>query len=156
MGINPDELNYTKDIRYKQWTKGTDRAELLTKNCSLEEFIKNLVKSFNDLIPHNYIAKKQSQYLKSEKDRLDSTNALILVDFSENYSYVVQDEVQGNYWTRSFCTLHPVTVYIKNEIGETICKSLCLLTDDNTHDVATVFKISKLHYKFLEGKFSFN
>ena len=37
---------------------------------------------------------------------MDDTSCLILLNFAENYHYVVQDEVQGCHWNKEQCTLH--------------------------------------------------
>ena len=46
---------------------------------------------------------------------MDDTSFLILLDFAENYHYVVQDEVQGRHWNKEQCTLHPVVLYYKDD-----------------------------------------
>ena len=35
----------------------------------------------------------------------------VIADFSENYSFVLQDEAQGFHWNNSQATLHPFVVY---------------------------------------------
>ena len=42
------------------------------------------------------------------KDNLDGCSAIVLVDFAKNYSFVVQDEVQGFRWNNLQATLHPI------------------------------------------------
>ena len=39
---------------------------------------------------------------------------MIMLDFTENYSFVVQDEVQGFHWNNTHATLHP---YTTNQLG---------------------------------------
>ena len=66
------------------------------------------------LTAHSFIAKYQSNYLRECKENLEENEVIILRDFAENYSFVVQDEVQGFHWNNLQCTLHPVAVYYKN------------------------------------------
>ena len=40
---------------------------------------------------------------------------IILMDFAENYSFLVQDAIQGFYWQADQATLHPFAVYYKDE-----------------------------------------
>ena len=61
-----------------------------------------------------------------------------LVDFAENYAFVVQDEVQGFHWNKSQCTLHPVVLYYKklnpdSQQLELKSHSLCFKSDDLDH-----------------------
>ena len=41
----------------------------------------------------------------------------VIADFSENYSFVLQDEAQGFHWNNSQATLHPFVVYY-TELGK--------------------------------------
>ena len=69
------------------------------------------------------------------------TSCLILLDFTENYHYVVQDNVQGSHWNKEQCTLHHVTLYYKDESKEVQCTSLCFLSNDAEHDTRFVFEL---------------
>ena len=48
---------------------------------------------------------------KKIKPEIDSSTVLFLGDFTENYQFVIQDEVQGFHWNNSQSTLHPVVTY---------------------------------------------
>ena len=63
-------------------------------------------------------------------------------DFAENYSFVLQDEVQSFHWNKLSCTLHPLTVYIR-ESGELRQKSFCVSSDDLEHDSSLVHQSQK-------------
>ena len=64
---------------------------------------------------HSFIAKCQSNYLRECKEKhLEENEVIILGDFAENCSFVLQDEVQGFCWNNLQCTLHPVVVYYKD------------------------------------------
>ena len=62
-------------------------------------------------------------------------------DFAENHTFVIQDEVQGYHWHKDGCTLHPVVIYSKNNDGEVIAHSLCVISDDKKHDYFFVYKV---------------
>ena len=40
---NQEQIDKNKNIQYKEWSEGTDRAELLTKNCNLKDLILKLI-----------------------------------------------------------------------------------------------------------------
>jgi hypothetical protein len=35
----------------------------------------------------------------------------VICDFSQNYSFIIQDEVQGLHWNNTQATLHPFVAY---------------------------------------------
>ena len=78
---------------------------------SLPDYIDHLAKQIDDLTAHSYIAKCQAAYLKNLKETLPLGEAIVMLDFAENYAFIVQDEVQGYHWNKSQCTLHPVMLY---------------------------------------------
>ena len=51
--------------------------------------------------------KAQSSFLKSLKDDLAPDTVIILLDFAENYSFIIQDATKGHHWDNSQATLHP-------------------------------------------------
>ena len=154
--INYENVDFEDDtITYKEWTQ-QDRAELISKTCTFEELLNSLVIKFNALLPHHYIAIKQSEYIKNLKNNLNNDTALILMDFSENYSFVIQDEVQGNYWSKKSCTLHPVVIYyIDNSTQKLEHQSFCFLSEDLKHDVAAVHIFQRHIVKYITDKFIF-
>ena len=130
------------EITFSQRTS-VDRSELISLNLLVTELIAPLITKLKALIPNSYIAKTQSQYLKRRKEELRDDTILILMDFSENFIFVVQDEAQGYHWTNSSCSLHPVVLYFKDTEGSLSSLSLCFLSDDMHHDVAFVYHVQK-------------
>lgn len=95
-----EDLNET--ISYREWTC-VDRTNLITQSMEVLEIIDLLVEKLEQLAPvapHSFIYKSQSNYLKNQKESLGEV--LCLLDFSENFSFHIQDEVQGFRWTHSF------------------------------------------------------
>ncbi len=79
--------NYSIDeVLFKQWVS-TDRS-------TLETYCEKLVA----LRRHSFLAKKQSDYFASRKSSLKPGEILVNADFSENYSFVLQDAAQGFHW----------------------------------------------------------
>lgn len=85
----------------------------------------------------SFISKNQSKYLSDRKEKLQFDGVLIHTDFSENYSYVVQDAQQFHY-NNNQCTDHPVIFYYRNG-DEIMCSSQILLLDSITYDTAAVY-----------------
>ena len=87
-----DCLEKTFEVVFKQW-QSTDRTTLNTLTLLTDEFIKFAASQLDKLTSHSLIATSQAQYLKNGKESIHFNTAIILVDFSKNYSFVVQDEV---------------------------------------------------------------
>lgn len=54
------------------------------------EFVIDFCAQVRSLIPHDFIAKKQSDYLTTRKDQLQRGEYVVISDFSENYTFVIQ------------------------------------------------------------------
>ena len=94
--------------------------------------------SIDALTSHPYIAKAQSKYLKTHKEKLDDTKIILLCDFAENFTFVIQDEIQSYHWTQNQATLHPIVMYYKAD--DTIMhKSFCFISNELHHDTAMVY-----------------
>ena len=75
--------------------KSTDRSNLVTVVMPAHEFIDFLVEKFDTLTPNSYIDKCQSKYLQRRKEEIGPDSVIAIGDFAENYTFVVQDEVQS-------------------------------------------------------------
>ena len=126
-----------EEISFQQW-QGTDRAMLCTQTTSIIEFLELLVDAISKLTVHSFIAKCQARYLKDRKDNLPETSCIALLDFAENYQFMVQDEIQGFHWNNISCTLHPVALYSMKD-GKLHCSSICVISDDMEHDTPFVY-----------------
>ena len=94
------------------------------------------------LTAHSFIAECQSNYLRECKEDIEKNEVIILGDFVENYSFVVQDEVHRFHWNNLQCTLNPVVVYYKG--GDALQSvSYCIISDDNKHHVGMVYQVQK-------------
>ena len=117
------EYDTTDEISYSQ-LDSTDRTTLNTMTSSVTDFIELLVYLVDNLTKHSFIAKSQARYLKERKENLDEKTCIILLDFAENYHYIVQDEIQGYHWNKEQCKLHPVVMYFKDEENNLKCTYL--------------------------------
>ena len=56
----------------------------------------------------------------------------------------MQDAVQGWYFSKEQCTLHPIVVYYKNSEGKLENMNLAFMSDDTTHDTCFVYDLQNL------------
>lgn len=140
-----------EQVVYKQWIS-TDRSSLETivKNC--EEFIDELLEALNNLLRHSYIAKQQSKYFKDLKENLPPGCFIVICDFAQNYSFVIQDEIQGFHWNNEQATLHPFVYYYKNETEDLKSGSFVAISDCKKHDTVLFYLFQKQFMKFLKKK----
>ena len=143
-----EELEIEGDVYYSQW-ESTDRTALRKHIASLDEFIELLVCNIDNLTTHSFIARSQTNYLKQRKNEIDGSTCIIVLDFAENYRFIVQDEVQGYHWNKDQCTLHPVVIYYRDG---SILKhvSLCFLSDDLQHDTSFVYELQRQSAEFIK------
>ena len=123
-----------KRVTFKQQVN-TDCADLITETMPLSEFITTLSCQLDSITCHSYIAKSQARYLSELKENLEEDAIIVLGDFAENYTFVIQDEIQGYHWSKQQCTLHPLVIYYK-ENSELKSMSLSIISDDLDHDAA--------------------
>lgn len=147
-----DESEILSEIRYKQWIS-TDRCNLVTLVKTTDEFINELKQNLIALKSHHFIAKKQSEYLKTLKETLkNNIECIALVDFSENYTFVVQDEVQSFHWTNDQATLHPFVIYYK-ENGSIKTETLCVISDCLNHNTISFYSFQKTFIDYIKNKY---
>ena len=89
-------------------------------------------------------------FIKFERE---TNNVMILLDFTENYSYITQDVVQGCHWNSSQTTLHSLGVHYGDENDDQLkiinCVFFCLPETQCWH--SAFFSICFNHLKKREN-----
>ena len=49
---------------------------------------------------------------KNFKDIIKLKSAEVIMDFSENYTCITQDQIQSTHWVNQAVTLHPIMVFL--------------------------------------------
>ena len=125
-------------MKYKQWVN-TDRSQLEDKEEFADEFITLLSDMLYKLPKHHFIAKSQNQYLKDLKASLKPNECIIILDFAENFSFVVQDAAQAFHWNNTQATIHPFVVYHKSNNGDLCHRAFPCISDHMTHATVAVY-----------------
>jgi hypothetical protein len=100
-----DEMLQT-DVKYAQWVT-TDRCDLITIIGSYADFVDKLVNKLTILKTHHFISSNQATFLRNKKEDLQDQECMVSGDFSENFTFVIQDEIQSYHWVNEQVTLHP-------------------------------------------------
>ena len=136
-------------IVYKQWVS-VDRSTLETISQSADDFVDSLCEKLEVLRRHSFIARQQSSFQVHLKAGLQPGEFLVTADFSENYSFVLQDAAQGFHWNNSQATIHPFVAYYMKS-GELHHPSkLCHIISDCLHHDTVAVLVSKTFYRTLE------
>lgn len=137
-------------IQFSTWT-GTDRSTLQIQILPSAYFVEELCDKLIILKPHSFIAKQQSQFFENTKNNLKKGEVLVVLDFSENYKYVVQDALQAFHFNNTQCTIFPVVCYyIENSEVKHI--NLIFLSDSTQHDTAAVYTVQKMLVPYLKDQ----
>ena len=95
LGLEESDIEYSDtDINLSMWV-WTDTANLITQSLQVVEFVNLLATAINDMTAHGYISKSQSTYIMNQNKNLDSDTCITMIDFAENYQYVLRDEIQS-------------------------------------------------------------
>ena len=69
------------------------------------------------------------------------------MDFAENFSFIIQGEVQSSYFSKNQATLHPFIIYVRSLNGNLLTESkcYCVISDNLLHNTEAVFSyVSKI------------
>lgn len=108
------EENMVEKITFRQWIS-VDRCNLETLQKSSAEFIDLFCDKLSVLVCHDFVAKQQSSFMNHIKENLKDSEFAVTCDFSENYTFVVQDEAQSYHWTSERATVRLIVIYYKGE-----------------------------------------
>ena len=145
--------NVVDSIQYQQWTQ-TDRSSLKTVVQPVEEFLDEFMAVLKKLQYHDFIAKVQSNFILDIKSNLRSNEYLVIADFSENYTCVVQDAVQSYHWHATSVTVHPFLCYYQDPGGSLQHKCYVIISEHTEHDTVAVHLFQRKLIQFLTETFT--
>ena len=124
-------------IKYKQWVS-TDRSQLEDKEEFADDFVTLLWDILYKLTEYHLIAKNQNQDPKGLKASLKPNECVIILDFADNFSFVVQDAAQAFHWNNSQATIHQFVSHKPNN-GDLCHMAFACISDHITHDTVAVY-----------------
>ncbi|KAF4527624.1 hypothetical protein B566_EDAN015427 [Ephemera danica] len=131
------EENEIEELRYKMWTT-VDRCEIRTIISPPHEFVTDLCSKLDKLVAHSFITSQQNAFFRAKKENLKEGEALVISDFSENFSFIVQNAPQGFHWTNSSATIHVSVAYYKDKDGKINHISHVVVSDCHKHVTTAV------------------
>ena len=109
---------------------------------TVDEFLEVIMEKLKKLLLHNFIYKQQQNFLRNKKETLSDNECFLILDFAENYTFMVQDAIQSFHWNNTQATIHLFVIYYKPD-GTLKHKSLACISDMLQHDVHTLYAFQK-------------
>jgi hypothetical protein len=116
-------------------------------------FIEHFCQRLRELIPHEFVNMSQTNFFKQTKENLVQNEFVIVMDFAENYSFVVQDEVQSFHWSNLQCTVHPFCVYFKNAENGLENFSFVVIAESLQHNIVAVTLFKNKIIQYIQDRF---
>lgn len=114
-------------------------------------FVDYFCDHLKSLVEHDFIASKQSDYLKNLKENLGDDEIIAIMDFSENMSFEIQDAAQSYYYSKGQCTIHPICLYYKENSDLKQC-SVIIIAESLKHTVEAVYLFQTKLIPYLKAK----
>ena len=108
----------------------------VNKEGSVEDAMTSLTRQLPKFLQHVFIQRKQSQFFQDKIVNLEENEAVIQIDFAENYTCYQQDEIQAAHWSQDQVTLFTVAIWSQSK--ESSFASHVIVSDDLSHDKKSV------------------
>ena len=123
----------------------TKRIKEVYKETCAATLVSEFKKQLGEFIPHNFRSYWQNSQFKECINNLPTGVIVSVIDFAENYTFKVQNEVQSMHWYNDQCTILVHICYWRQD-GELHKKSIFYISDDKKHDTLFVQHCFKLHH----------
>ena len=121
------------------------RKDLAIQRIGCSSFISLMKEKLTKFIKHNYIYRWQADQFRQCLQNFPDDVIVSVVDFAKNYSFKIQNEIQGMHWYSSQITIMVHICYVRSTMGD-IQKTLHFyISDDNVHDTLFVQHCFLLH-----------
>ena len=115
----------------------SNNEECMAGKC-VKEALNSLESKIAFLLEHVFIKRKQAMFFEERIAKLKPDEAVVQVDFAENYTSQHQDEIQAAHWSQEQVTLFTVAIWAKDSANKTVCNSHVIVSDDHSHDKKSI------------------
>jgi hypothetical protein len=137
-------------VSFKCWDTAA-KCELKSKTLTVDDFVSEILSDLVKFAKHAFLATKQIESFKRDKESSCDGEVLVVCDYSENYSMVFQNEVQAAHWNNVQATLHVSVVYFKVD-GQLKHFSHVVVSPHLKHDVYGVHLFLSKLVKHIKSK----
>lgn len=134
---------------WSMWKKTRSRYELLHLSGTLETLLEELDDLWSAFLIHSFYTAKQRDYIALIKETSSLTTfSVIQLDFAQNFSLIIQREIQSAYYSRQQATIFTVYVRVGNEH-----RNMAIISDYLSHDTKFVFCAQQLIMDFVKREY---
>lgn len=150
-------LNYSSDatVRWKQWTKNEHHTQISEEEGTFQVLLQTFESKLQRFKQHFYVHRTQSDQFREAKERIESNEAVVQIDFAENFTLISQDEVQSAHWNQAQATVFTACAWVKTELALK-SYSYAIISDDLTHNKESVWYFLKMIVEHLKTKTEIN
>ncbi|XP_063222995.1 uncharacterized protein LOC134531238 [Bacillus rossius redtenbacheri] len=110
------ECDSLQKVTWKKWGKSEDGSLKVLKNIStLAVVVQEMNDTLKSFKKHTYVKSQLFEYFDKKKQNLGKCEAVIQVDYAENYSHTPQDEIQSAHWHHSQTTVFTCCIWYIND-----------------------------------------
>lgn len=126
------------------------RKDLIVQRMKSATFISLFSAHLTSFIKHNFVFRWQAQQFKDCLLKFPSNVVVSVIDFAENYSFKIQNEIQSMHWWSTQVTILVHITYVRNAAGGVQKTLHFYISDDRQHDTLFVQHCFMLHDKWLK------
>lgn len=133
--------SHEKLVRIQRWELVDN---FMQKKLLTDKKVKDVIQMLTDALPsykmHVYLIKSQNEFLRDRKNNQSDREALLIVDYSQNYSATSQDEIQSAYFSQRQIAVFTAYVYV----GRNLAIPYLIVSDDIVHSKEQVWCFLKM------------
>ena len=143
------DIDEQTDTAWSLWIVTNNHVELKHLNSSFRSLIYQLNVRWPAFVTHCYVTRQQRDYIKSIKITSSfSTFAVAQMDFAENFSFVVQNEIQSAYSNQTQATVYTVVIGVGANH-----RNVVIISNRMAHDTSFVYCAQKLIVSFIREEY---
>lgn len=143
------DIDFEDLVSWSIWRKVGARYELLHLTGTLRLLLKEIEDLWPHFITHSFYTHEQRDYVSLiRKESSLTTYIVVQIDFAQNFSFVIQREVQSAYFNRQQATIFTVHMRIGEEH-----RNLVIISDYLAHDTKFVYSAQKIIVQFVRREY---
>ena len=111
----------------------------ISKEGIIGDAVESLQGKLPSFLEHVFIKRQQSKFFEERLAKPGPSEAVIQVEFAENYTCKHQDEPQSAHWNQEQVSLFTLAIWAKEAAGvDNVCESYDIVSDEMMHDKKAV------------------
>ena len=149
IAADDDDFDEKPDATWSLWIITNNHVELQHFSGFFHSLIDQLNSRWSAFVTHTYVTRQQRDYIKNLKlNSSFSTYVVVHMDFAENFSFVVQKEIQSAYWNQKQSTLYTIVISIGSDH-----RNMVIISNRMVHDTTFVYCAQRLIVKFIREEY---